>query len=114
MIDEIFAKVADYHMDHRGHIGFVVGAVAAVLSIRSGLDAAMAGFIFEMLFGGDNPAVDQLKFVADLSGAPSGLLIAGGVIADVVIHKSRVADKERQRNEEQISRDDNGPQPPAP
>ena len=116
MIDEIFAKVADYHLDHRGHIGFAAGAVAAFLFARSGADATIAGLFFELVFGNDNLAVDQLKFVTGLTGVPSILLIAGGVVADVVIHKNRT-DEQRKINEEQVTRDANdhqGPQPPAP
>ena len=111
MIDEIFAKVADYHMDHRGHVGFAVGAAAAFLFARSGADASVAGFFFELLFGNDNPAVEQLKFVTSLTGVPSFMLVAGGVVADLVIHKNRA--EEKKKNEEQAARD-NGPQPPAP
>lgn len=116
MIEDIFAKVADYHLDHRGHIGFVAGAVAAFLFARSGADVTIAGLFFELVFGNDNPAVDQLKFVTGMTGVPSLLLVAGGVVADVVIHKNRT-DEKKKINEEQISRDVNdrqGPQPPAP
>lgn len=114
MIDEIFAKVADYHMDHRGHIGLAAGMAAGVLFARSGADASVVGLFFEMLFGHDNPAVQQLRLVTQFTGIPSMMLVAAGVVADVAIHKGRVTDKERKRNEEQVSRDISGPQPPAP
>lgn len=120
MIDEIFAKVADYHMDHRGHIGLAVGAIAGALFARSGADASVTAWFFEMLFGNDNPAVAQLKLVTSLTGVPSMMLVAAAVVTDAVIHKNRTAAMdeapEKKYNEEQISRDDEprGPQPPAP
>lgn len=100
MLRQAFAKVADYHMNHRGHIGFGLGVIAAVLCARTGLDAMLVSLLAELLFGDDNPAVAQIGFLSSLTGVPSVAIIAGGVVIDAVIHQQR--------------KNDNGPQPPAP
>jgi hypothetical protein len=109
MIEDIFAKVADYHMGHRGHIGFALGIVGAVLCVRSGLDHTITGMALDFLLGSDNVAREQLQALSSLTGVPSMVIVTGAVVTDAVIHKRREADKAAEAPPE-----DKGPQPPAP
>ncbi len=113
MIEDIFAKVADYHMGHRGHIGFVAGIVGGVLCARSGLDYTITGMALDFILGSDNVAREQLQALSSLTGVPSMIIVTGAVVTDAVIHKKRAQEK-AVTDKPEDKPEDKGPQPPAP